>query len=357
MTAFAFRSSLASGRTDLPRYKPKTGYEPYSSIPGLYAWADASDYGAPGPVIDRASGRTWTKSGAFDYPGRTEDPVFDGAPVFDFGTSPPQNLVLASGAPAESLSAGLTFLFRFELPSSVTLSGTVRLLSTYDPLFLHPGLLLYYANNAFIFAPNYSAATSTVFYSEAIPRDEPFSMAITLDAKGYYAFWRESAGSPVKTGVISVRPPADVQTLYFGGHSAPLQARHRRFLAWSRVLSRSELATVLTGPLSAAPLVYWGVSPYATLGSAGIVALGSSERATTVTRSFVADASVNGGSNYVYYAYPAGWGEPASYKVLGFETVPAVDTVSVTADGTTRDYLLLRTPNPTSSDSVVMEIA
>lgn len=108
------------------------------------------------------------------------------------------------------------------------------------------------------------------------------------------------------------------------------------------------------------PGIYHGVDTSVISTGAGIVSsfggsvvLGSSRAVT-----YVFDASVGGGSNYLYIAYPASFGAPASTLFNGFTfTDYTSTTVSLTnAFGFTQNYIILRTNNTYSGASITWQI-
>ncbi|MEE4451464.1 hypothetical protein [Novosphingobium resinovorum] len=102
--------------------------------------------------------------------------------------------------------------------------------------------------------------------------------------------------------------------------------------------NRSASVTVL-------PRRFWGVADAAALDSAGVVALAGSELSNARAKSLTVEGSAAPGK-YAYYAYPASLGDPASYKIYGFDEAPVKTTVSVTtAAGATLNYIVLRSPN------------
>ncbi|MBF7010598.1 hypothetical protein QUC32_13015 [Novosphingobium resinovorum] len=113
--------------------------------------------------------------------------------------------------------------------------------------------------------------------------------------------------------------------------------------------SRSVSVTVL-------PRRFWGVADAAALGSAGVVALAGSELSSARAKSLTVEGGAAPGK-YAYYAYPASLGDPASYKIYGFDEVPVKTTVSVTtAAGATLSYIVLRSPNKLTG-SIPVEIS
>lgn len=85
---------------------------------------------------------------------------------------------------------------------------------------------------------------------------------------------------------------------------------------------------------------YWGTSPNATLDSAGILGLGSSEFATTRQTT----KTINGGGQYIHILTPVSQGLP-SFKVNGLDNNAfTITTVSFTnASGFTSNYYDSRT--------------
>lgn len=93
------------------------------------------------------------------------------------------------------------------------------------------------------------------------------------------------------------------------------------------------------------PRRFWGVADAAALGSAGVIALAGSELSSARAKGLSVDGGAAPGK-YAYYAYPASLGEPAAYKIYGFDEVPVRTVVSVTTPaGATLDYIVLRSPN------------
>jgi len=104
------------------------------------------------------------------------------------------------------------------------------------------------------------------------------------------------------------------------------------------------------------PGIYHGVANSVINTGAGIIAsFGSSvvlASSRAVTYTF--DASVGGGSNYLYISYPTSFGTPSSTIFNGFTfTDYTTTTVSLTnASGYTQNYYILRT-NPTYSGASI----
>ena len=109
------------------------------------------------------------------------------------------------------------------------------------------------------------------------------------------------------------------------------------------------------------PGIYHGVDngPLITTG-AGIMSAFGSSVALSSSRlvSYTFDASVSGGSNYIYIAYPTSFGAPSSTRLIGFAfTDYTQTTVSLTnAHGYTQNYYILQTNNPYSGPSISWQI-
>jgi len=98
------------------------------------------------------------------------------------------------------------------------------------------------------------------------------------------------------------------------------------------------------------PGIYHGVANSVISTGAGIVSTFGSSVVLASSRlvTYTFDASVGGGSNYLYISYPTSFGLPSSTIFNGFTfTDYTVTTVSLTnASGFTQNYYILRT-NPT----------
>jgi len=88
------------------------------------------------------------------------------------------------------------------------------------------------------------------------------------------------------------------------------------------------------------PRRWWGTDPRTTLAPAEIMELDSNELSSSRAKSFV----INGGGEYIYYAYPASYGA-ATFTVNGLlNTAWTLDVVSHTnASGYTQNYNVYRT--------------
>lgn len=109
------------------------------------------------------------------------------------------------------------------------------------------------------------------------------------------------------------------------------------------------------------PGIYYGVSNAVINSGAGIVsAFGSGGMVLGSSRavSYTFDASVGGGANYLYIAYPASFGLPASTLFNGFAfTAYSVTTVSLTnASGYTQNYHILKTDSSYNGASMSWQI-
>lgn len=113
--------------------------------------------------------------------------------------------------------------------------------------------------------------------------------------------------------------------------------------------NRSASVTVL-------PRRFWGVADAPALGSAGVVTLAGSELSAARPKSLTVEGDAAPGK-YAYYAYPASLGEPAGYKIYGFDETPVRTLVSVTTPaGATLDYIVLRSPNKLTG-SIPIEVS
>lgn len=108
------------------------------------------------------------------------------------------------------------------------------------------------------------------------------------------------------------------------------------------------------------PGIYYGVAnTVLTTGAAIITNFGASVVLTSSRLvSYIFDASVGGGANYLYIAYPTSFGLPASTLFNGFTfTDYTVSTVSLTnASGHTQNYYILRTNNTYNAAAVTWQI-
>lgn len=115
-----------------------------------------------------------------------------------------------------------------------------------------------------------------------------------------------------------------------------------------------------TASYSFLPGIYHGVDTSVISTGAGIVsAFGSSVvLASSRAVTYIFDASVSGGNNYLYISYPTSFGAPASTLFNGFTfTDYATTTVSLTnASGFTQNYFILRTNNTYSGASITWQI-
>lgn len=102
---------------------------------------------------------------------------------------------------------------------------------------------------------------------------------------------------------------------------------------------------------------YWGTSASTSLDSAGILGLPNSAFATGRARTF----TVNGGGQYIYYAYPASYdaGGDASFTVNGFPTSGWVKTtVSFTnASGNVTSFSVYRSAEVQSGSGIQVTVA
>lgn len=111
---------------------------------------------------------------------------------------------------------------------------------------------------------------------------------------------------------------------------------------------------------------YYGVDQAVIADGAGVIAmladpipwpetLGSTE-----SRTYSFNASVNGGGNYLYIAYPAAWGVPASTTLNGFAfndytTVNPTPLTNSVGGGPT-NYIILRTNNTYSGAAITWQL-
>lgn len=100
------------------------------------------------------------------------------------------------------------------------------------------------------------------------------------------------------------------------------------------------------------PAYYFGVDQAVIATGAGIQAdpeiYGSETLGTARQRTYTFDASVGGGSNYLYIVYPQAWGIPASttFNGFAFNDYTTVQNEPITnSAGFARDYIILRTNN------------
>jgi len=115
-----------------------------------------------------------------------------------------------------------------------------------------------------------------------------------------------------------------------------------------------------TGVYTFLPGIYHGVdTSVITTGGDIVTAFGASVvLASSRAVTYIFDASVSGGSNYLYISYPTSFSAPASTLFNGFTfTDYASSTVSLTnASGHTQDYYILRTNNTYSGASITWQI-
>lgn len=115
-----------------------------------------------------------------------------------------------------------------------------------------------------------------------------------------------------------------------------------------------------TAAYSFLPGIYHGVDTAVLTTGADIVSAfgGSLVLASSRAVSYVFDASVGGGSNYLYISYPTSFGAPASTLFNGFTfTDYTSSTVALTnASGFTQNYYILRTNNTYSGASITWQI-
>lgn len=115
-----------------------------------------------------------------------------------------------------------------------------------------------------------------------------------------------------------------------------------------------------TASYSFLPGIYHGVDTSVISTGSGIVsAFGSSVvLASSRAVTYIFDASVGGGFNYLYISYPTSFGAPASTLFNGFTfTDYTSTTVSLTnASGYTQNYYILRTNNTYSGSSITWQI-
>ncbi len=98
---------------------------------------------------------------------------------------------------------------------------------------------------------------------------------------------------------------------------------------------------------------YWGTSPLETLDSAGILAL-----LKEFSTSRVQARTFDGQGQFLYFAYPASWGN-ASFKVNGLvNSAWIVSTVPFTnASGWTEDYLVYRSQYLQNGSGIQVEVS
>lgn len=97
-----------------------------------------------------------------------------------------------------------------------------------------------------------------------------------------------------------------------------------------------------TAAVTFLPRRFWGVSASDALTKAQVIALAGSELSPARAKAF----TVNAAGQYVYVAYLASLGDPAGFKIGGFNEPYVKTIVSITtAAGLTADYILLRSLN------------
>jgi hypothetical protein len=98
----------------------------------------------------------------------------------------------------------------------------------------------------------------------------------------------------------------------------------------------------VTTTLQFLPRRFWGASASGALASADVIGLAGSELTSNRAKTF----NVTAAGQYVYLAYLASQGEPAVFKIGGFNEAYVKTTVSVTtAAGLTANYTVLRSLN------------
>lgn len=100
--------------------------------------------------------------------------------------------------------------------------------------------------------------------------------------------------------------------------------------------------------------VYWGTSASTSLNSAGILGLANSAFATSRARSF----TINGNAQYIYYAYPASFGD-ATFTVNGLVSTAWTKTVVsfTNASGNTSNYNVYRSNTIQNGDGIQISIS
>jgi hypothetical protein len=99
---------------------------------------------------------------------------------------------------------------------------------------------------------------------------------------------------------------------------------------------------------------YWGVNASATLTTAQILALGSSEFATSFGKSINYNCAAT--NVYPYYAYPAAWGSPSNVTVggLAFSDFTLVAQSFTNASGHVSTYNVIRFNNVQSGANIAV---
>lgn len=99
---------------------------------------------------------------------------------------------------------------------------------------------------------------------------------------------------------------------------------------------------------------YWGTSAFSTLNSAQIIALSNSSFSTSRVRSF----TINGNGQYIYYCYPASFGD-ATFTVNGLVNTAWTKTVFsfTNASGATVSYNVYRTNTVQNGDNIQISIS
>lgn len=117
----------------------------------------------------------------------------------------------------------------------------------------------------------------------------------------------------------------------------------------------------LTTSILFRPSIYHGVdngSPIST--GSGIMTAFSSSAVLSSSRAvtYTFDASVSGGSNYLYIAYPSSFGAPSSTRFNGFAFTDYTSTTSslTNASGNTETYIILRTNSTYSGSSISWQV-
>lgn len=108
------------------------------------------------------------------------------------------------------------------------------------------------------------------------------------------------------------------------------------------------------------PKIYWGVNSAVINTGAGIMAAFAASGIFASSRAFFQtfDASVMGGNNYLYVAYPSAYLAPASTLFNGFTFTDYTSVTSplTNASGYTQNYIILRTNNVYSGAALTWQI-
>lgn len=99
--------------------------------------------------------------------------------------------------------------------------------------------------------------------------------------------------------------------------------------------------------------MHWGNYSGSTIDSAGILSLSNNSFATVFDKSFYASPS----GQYIWFAYPASFGDVNSVKLNGVVNDFTKTTVSHTnASGDTVDYYAYRSPNNMTADNILVDV-